>query len=197
MESKMLRFTTVVALLGIISAATGFAAELTTVKASDIYIVGDSCVYPSSPALAFGIISAVFAIITRVYITVTFGGCSCCRNDPNSTPISKLLYVFSWVSSVMAVVLLLAAGGLKEGGEVDAYGYVTCYVVKSGIFASGAVLALLSAVFGIAAYVVLSNSGIQTTVSPPFGFHEDGNVDLEKSPVSCSTHQSTPQKNYT
>ncbi|KAI3792523.1 hypothetical protein L2E82_06405 [Cichorium intybus] len=195
MESKMLGFCAVVAVLGIVSAATGFAGELTRVKASDIYIVGDSCVYPSSPALALGIISAVFTIITRIYISVTFGGISCCRNDPNSTPISKLLYVFSWIASVIAVVLLLAAAGLnnKEGGEVDLYGYLTCYVVKPGIFAAGAVLALLSAVFGIAAYVTLA-SATQTTTSPPFAFPVAGNVDLEKNPVPYPPQQSTPQQ---
>ena len=65
-------------------------------QASEVFIVLDSCVYPSSPALALGIVSAVFTIITRIYISVSFGGSGCCRSDPNSTPISKLLFVLSW-----------------------------------------------------------------------------------------------------
>ncbi|KAI3822170.1 hypothetical protein L1987_09754 [Smallanthus sonchifolius] len=182
MESRLVGFCVLVAGLGIISAATGFAAEATRVKASDVYIEGDSCVYPGSPALTLGIVAAVFAIVTRIYITVTFGGSSCCRSDPNSTPVSKFLYVLSWVASVIAVVLLLAAAGINNeaGGQFDSFGYVTCYVVKPGIYALGAVLALLSAVFGIAAYVTLISS-TQETTSPPVAFPSATQVDLEKS----------------
>nr|GEZ36781.1 hypothetical protein CTI12_AA049970 [Tanacetum cinerariifolium] len=122
MESKEIGFCAVVAMLGIISAAAGFAGEVTKVEASDVYISGNSCVYPSSPALALGIVSAAFAIITQVYISVTFGGCRCCRNDPNSTPISKLLSVLSRVATVIAVCLLLTAAGLNnKEGQVDSY----------------------------------------------------------------------------
>ncbi|KAI3687495.1 hypothetical protein L1987_81192 [Smallanthus sonchifolius] len=129
MESRLLGFCVLVAGLGIISAATGFAAEATRVKASDVYIEGDSCVYPS----------------------------------------------------IIAVVLLLAAAGINNeaGGQFDSYGYVTCYVVKPGIYALGAVLALLSAVFGIAAYVTLISS-TQETISPPVAFPSATQVDLEK-----------------
>ncbi|GKF92995.1 hypothetical protein Tco_0279714, partial [Tanacetum coccineum] len=55
MESKEIGFCAVVAVLGIIAAAAGFAGEVTKVEASDVYISGNSCVYPSSPALALGI----------------------------------------------------------------------------------------------------------------------------------------------
>ena len=65
-------------------------------QASEVYILLDTCIYPSSPALALGIVSAVFTIITRIYISVSFGGSGCCRTDPNSNPVSKLLFVFSW-----------------------------------------------------------------------------------------------------
>ncbi|KAL8216660.1 hypothetical protein R6Q57_023497 [Mikania cordata] len=195
MESKAVGFCAVVAVLGIISAATGFAGEFTRVKASDVYIEDDSCVYPSSPALALGIISAVFAIITQVYISVTFGCCRCCRNDPSSTPISKLLSVLSWVATVVAVVLLLAAAGLnnREGGQVDSYGYFTCYVVKPGIFAAGGVLALLSAVFGIGAFVTVAPAATQPTTNPVVAFPMGANVDPEKNPLPFPPQQYPPQ----
>ncbi|MFS7913939.1 hypothetical protein Hanom_Chr02g00147601 [Helianthus anomalus] len=134
MENKMLGFCAIAVVLGIISAATGFAGEATRVKvtfftfimdtcvliyyevglfvfnntcivgiyicmqASEVIVdyINDACVYPSSPALALGIVSAVFTIITRIYISISFGGAGCCRTDPNSTPISKLLFVLSW-----------------------------------------------------------------------------------------------------
>ncbi|PWA37882.1 hypothetical protein CTI12_AA586460 [Artemisia annua] len=184
MESKAVGFCGVVAVLGIISAAAGFAGEATRVKPTEVYITRAGCVYPSSPALAFGVISAIFAIITQAYISVTFGGCRCCRDDPNSTPISKLLSVLSWVATVIAVILLFTAAGLnnKEGGQVDTYGNITCYVVKPGIFAAGAILALLSAVFAISAYVTVSE-GQQTTAYPPVGFQMGASFDPEKNSV--------------
>nr|GEX19368.1 hypothetical protein CTI12_AA593210 [Tanacetum cinerariifolium] len=188
MEIKTISFFVVVAVLGIISAATGFAAEATATKSSDVYIEDDTCVYPSSPALALGFISIIFAIITRIYVSVTFGGCSCCRKDDSySTMIPKILYILSWVASVVAVVLLLAAATLNNeaGGDADSYGYViTCYVVKPGIYAAGAVLALLSAVFGVAAYITLL-SATQLTTDPTVAT----DVELEKSPMYQSPQQ--------
>ncbi|KAK1436183.1 hypothetical protein QVD17_01961 [Tagetes erecta] len=172
--------------------------EVTKVKASEVYIdVYDICYYPSSPALILGIVSAAFTIITRVYISVSFGGAGFCRTDPNSTPLSKSLFVFSWVASVVAVVLLLAAAVLnnKHGEEVDSYGYITCYVVKPGIFAAGAILAILSAVFGIAAFLTLYPPP-QTTTNPagvavPVGAY---NVDPEKNPAPFPPQQYPPQQ---
>ncbi|XP_071700344.1 uncharacterized protein [Rutidosis leptorrhynchoides] len=201
MESKTVGFCAVVAVLGIISAAAGFAAEITKVKASAVFIFDDACIYPSSPAMALGIVSAVFAIMTQAYISVAFGRCRCCQNDPNSTPVSKLLAVLSWVATVIAVVLLLAAAGLnnRRGGEVDSYGYITCYVVKPGIFAAGAILALLSAVFGIAAYISVAPVATQPpavlVVAVPVG---GNNVDPEKgpTPVPFPPPQQFPPQQY-
>ncbi|KAM0024199.1 putative modifying wall lignin-1/2 [Helianthus debilis subsp. tardiflorus] len=196
MESKVVGFCAFVAIPGMISAATGFAAEFTRFKADDVSIDDDSCVYRSSPALGLGIISAIFAVITQVYISITFGSCRCCRNDPNSTAISKLLSVLSWIATVIAVVLLLTAVGLnsKEGGQVDSYGYFTCYVVKPGIFASGAVLALPSAVFGIAAYITAGPPTTQTTTIAVIAFPMGANVDPEKSPMPFLPQQYAPQQ---
>ncbi|KAL8226900.1 hypothetical protein R6Q57_016732 [Mikania cordata] len=58
MDNKKLSYRAIAMVLGIISAATGFAGEATRVKASEVKIVYDTCVYPSSPALALGIVSA-------------------------------------------------------------------------------------------------------------------------------------------
>nr|GEY65486.1 uncharacterized protein [Tanacetum cinerariifolium] len=195
MDNKVLGYCAVAAVLGIIAAATGFAAEATKVKASEVDIVHDTCIYPSSPALALGIVSAVFTIITRIYISVSFGGSGCCRTDRNINPTSKLFFVLSWVASVVAVVLLLSAAGLnnRQGGQVDSYGYTTCYVVKPGIFAAGAILALLSAAFGIAAFITL------TPPQPPItnqgiAFQIGSNVDPEKNTAPFPPQQFPPQQ---
>ncbi|KAL4592840.1 hypothetical protein LXL04_005846 [Taraxacum kok-saghyz] len=197
MDNRVLGFCAIAAVLGIISAATAFAAEVTKVKASEVYILYDLCVYPNSPALALGIVSAVFTIITRIYISVSFGGGGCCRSDPNSTPVSKLLFVLSWVATVVAVILLLTAAGLnnRQGGQIDAFGYITCYVVKPGIFAAGGILALLSAIFGIAAYVSLS-SGTQATTNHGVALPVRTNGDLEKYPVANYPPQQFPPQQY-
>ncbi|XP_076921189.1 uncharacterized protein LOC143582540 [Bidens hawaiensis] len=198
MESKGVGFCAVVAVLGIISAATSFAGEFTRVKASDLSVEDDSCVYPSSPALALEIVSAVFTIITQIYISVTIGGCRyCCTNDSNLNPVSKLFSGLSRAATVIGVILLLAAAALNnnEGGQVDSYGYFTCYVVKPGIFAAGAVLALLSAVFGIVAYVTLAPPATQTTTSPAVALPVGANADPEKSPVPFLPQQ-YPNRQY-
>ncbi|XP_023750578.1 protein MODIFYING WALL LIGNIN-1 [Lactuca sativa] len=192
MDSKVAVHCAIAAVLGIIAAATGFAGEATRVKVSEVFMVLDSCVYPNSPALALGIVSAVFTIITRIYISVWFGGSGCCRSDPNSTAITKLLFVLSWVASVIAMILLLTAAALnnRQVGQIDSYGYITCYVVKPGIFAAGAILALLSAVFGICAYLTISSvtqAATGLTGPLPVG----AGVDLEKFP-----QQYTPQQQY-
>ncbi|KAI3792526.1 hypothetical protein L2E82_06408 [Cichorium intybus] len=195
MESKFAGFCAVAAVLGIISAATGFAGEATKVKASEVYIEYDSCVYPRSPSLALGIVSAVFTIITRIYISAALGS-GCCRSHPNSTPISKLLFVLSWVASVVAVLLLLTAARLnsRHSGQIDSSGYITCYVVKPGIFAAGAILALLSAVFGVGAYAIIP-SATQATRSPAVALPVMGkNVDVEKNPVPYPPQQYPPQQ---
>ncbi|CAI9288937.1 unnamed protein product [Lactuca saligna] len=168
MDCKVAVHCAIAAVLGIIAAATGFAGEVTRVKACEVIIKDYSCVYPSSPALVLGIVSAVFTIITRIYMRVSFDGSRCCRRDPNSTSISKLLFVLSWVASVIAVIVLVTATGLntRHHGETNSYGVITCYVVKPGIFATGATLALLSAVFGIAGYLITISSAKQAATGP-------------------------------
>ncbi|KAI3687494.1 hypothetical protein L1987_81191 [Smallanthus sonchifolius] len=155
----------------------GTKMERSVLEASGVYVVYETCDYARSSALALGIVSAVFTITTRIYISVSFGGDGCCRTDPNSTPVSKLLFVFSWVASVAAVVLLLAAAGLnnRQGEPVNSY-YVTCYVVKPGIFAAGAILALLSTFSGIASYLTTSPTAMKPSIAVPVG----ANVDSEK-----------------
>ncbi|KAK9072942.1 hypothetical protein SSX86_009378 [Deinandra increscens subsp. villosa] len=193
MEGKAVCFCTLVAVLGLISAVTGFAAEVTRVK--DVSIEDYSCVYPSSPALALGIISAIFAFITQVFISITLGVCNFCKKDPNSTPISKLLSILSRLATVIAVVLLLTGARLSnnKGGQVESYNYIKCYVVKPGIFAIGATLALLSAVFGIAAYITVAPPSPQAATNPAIASPAGANIDLENNPVPIRPQQYTPK----
>ncbi|KAJ0615891.1 putative modifying wall lignin-1/2 [Helianthus annuus] len=186
MENKVLGFSAIAAVLGMIAAATGFAAEANRVK-KPYDFEGNTCFYRSSPALALGIVSAVFAIITQIYISVILGGAGCCPRERDSTPVSKFLFKLSWVASVVAVVLLVTASGLStrqiEGEQEESYG-IKCYVVKPGVFAIGATLALLSAVFGIAAYVIITlPPPPQTDTDPAFAVPIGANVDPKQYPL--------------
>lgn len=81
----------------------------------------------------------------------------------------------------------------KDDGQVEAYGYIKCNVVKPGIFAAGAILALLSAVFGIGAYITLTPPPV-TTTNPVFALPMVGYVDPEKNPMTYPPQQSPLQQ---
>ena len=96
---------------------------------------------------------------------------------------------------LLAVVLLLSVAGLnnRQGGQVNSYGYITCYVVKPGIFAAGAILALLSAVFGIAAFITLTPPQ-QPITNQGIALQMGSNVDPEKNAVPFPPQQFPPQQ---
>ncbi|KAI3756475.1 hypothetical protein L1987_56296 [Smallanthus sonchifolius] len=181
MKGKVVGACAIVAVHGIISAAAGFAAEVTRVKPSEVHIEQFSCVYPSSPALGFGILAGIFAIATRIVLLMLVGCCCCCRSGSTSTPLSNMFSILSWLATVVAVILLFGGAVLnnRESGQKDYDGSITCYVVKPGILAAGAVFSLLAAIFGIVVYVSES-SAKQTTPRLQFALPVVTNVDLEK-----------------
>ncbi|XP_076926560.1 protein MODIFYING WALL LIGNIN-1-like [Bidens hawaiensis] len=182
MKGKVIAMCGIVVVLGIISAGAGFVAEVTRVKLSDVRIEHLSCVYPSSPALGLGIVAAVFAIITRIVLLILVGCCCCCRpRGSTSTAIPIIFDILSWIASVVAMILLFGGAALnnREGEQTDSQGRISCYAVKPGIFATGAVLLLLSAIFGIVAYVLLS-SVKQMAPQLEFALPVAANVDPEK-----------------
>ncbi|KAG2709306.1 hypothetical protein I3760_05G232800 [Carya illinoinensis] len=153
---------TVVGFLGLLSAATGFAAEATRIKPSQVQINDRlyQCVYPRSPATALGSTAALAFIIAKIIINVATG-CTCCKRSSipsNSASTALLLFsVFSWITFVVAIILLPAAVALnhKNGRTESIYSEYACYVVKPGVFAGGALLSLASVVLGIAYYLTL------------------------------------------
>ncbi|XWS65103.1 hypothetical protein CRYUN_Cryun05aG0062300 [Craigia yunnanensis] len=85
-----------VALLGVLSAATGFAAEVTRIKASEVKFVSTTqCSYPRSAALALGLTSAAALLIAQIIINFATG-CICYRQTWNSNwPKALFFYVVS------------------------------------------------------------------------------------------------------
>ncbi|XP_065854641.1 protein VASCULATURE COMPLEXITY AND CONNECTIVITY [Euphorbia lathyris] len=164
MERKGLFICCAVGLLGLLSAATGFSAEATRIKGSEVeFTSATQCTYPRSPAMALGLTSALALMIAQVIINVATG-CICCKTSgsPSNSnwTIALVCFVVSWFTFVIAFLLLLTGAALNDqhGEESMYFGNYYCYVVKPGVFGGGAVLALASVTLGILYYLTLNSS---------------------------------------
>lgn len=163
MERKVVLLCSVVALLGLFSAATGFGAEATRIKGSEVTFSSPTqCSYPRSPALGLGLTAALSLLIAQVTINVATG-CICCKRSPHPSnhnwTIALVCFVVSWFTFVIAFLLLLTGAALNDqhGDESMYFGNYYCYVVKPGVFAGGAVLSLASVSLGILYYLTLNS----------------------------------------
>ncbi|TYI71108.1 hypothetical protein E1A91_D08G271500v1 [Gossypium mustelinum] len=190
MEKNGIIICFVVILLGIISAITGFAAESTRVKTSQVTIdASGQCVYPKNSAHALGLISALMLLIAKIIINVATG-CFCCRKTDQSRSSNQIkplvFYIAFWITFVIAIGLLLIGAAFNERNKNaivrDSMYY--CRVVKPGIFAVGAILAVISLIVGILYYVTLNskvnaslpNQGGIVMVQPQFPQENPGFV---------------------
>ncbi|KAH9298510.1 hypothetical protein KI387_030192, partial [Taxus chinensis] len=148
-----------VGLLGLIAAILGFVAEAKHVRGGDVKMTPSGrCIYPRSPALALGVTAALALILAQVIINSAVG-CICCARgglyppSPNRT-IAIICLIVSWITCVIALILLMAGAALndKHNADIRTFGDY-CYVVKSGVFAGGAVLALATVTLAIIYYV--------------------------------------------
>ncbi|TYI71103.1 hypothetical protein E1A91_D08G271000v1 [Gossypium mustelinum] len=141
----------VVALLGMISAGAGFAAAVTRVKASQVKLDSFRQSY---------IISAATILMAQIIINVATG-CFCCIRrtaEPHFTR-AFCFYIISWITFIIGMGLLLAGAALNDRHDeviVKNGGYY-CYVIKPGVFATGAVLAAVSSIFGVFYYQTLNS----------------------------------------
>ncbi|KAG0459284.1 hypothetical protein HPP92_022412 [Vanilla planifolia] len=160
MEKKTFLVCCIVGFLGLLSAVLGFAAEATRIKADDVVRsnLGD-CIYPKSPALYLGLLSAVSIAIAQGVINFV-AGCICCKRKaghPDSQwTVALISFTLSWVAFIIAFLLLLTGAALNDqSGMEKMYLGDYCYVVKPGVFSGGAVLSLASVFLGIYYYVAL------------------------------------------
>ncbi|KAF5442404.1 hypothetical protein F2P56_035063 [Juglans regia] len=182
---------TVVGFLGIVSFAAGFAAEVTRVKASQVRITRFSgCVYPSSPAMALGLVAAVALLIAQIIINFSAGfriklfGSSLIIDWPVTKYLrikagQHELFTLSFkfdracrITFVAGFILLLAGAALnnEHDGESSYYsGYNSCYVVKPGVFAGGAILSIVTVILGINYYLTLISSNNSNIMNNPSG----------------------------
>ncbi|PSS04535.1 Fc receptor-like protein [Actinidia chinensis var. chinensis] len=172
MERKVLVICSVVGFLGLLSAASGFAAEAKRIKGSQVKFTSPStCIYPWSPASSLGLTAAIALMVAQIIINVTTG-CICCKRGPHQAnsnwTVALVCFVVSWFTFVVAFLLLLtgAALNLQHGEENMYFGNYYCYVVKPGVFAGAAILSLSSVVLGIAYYLILN---LAKTGNEPWG----------------------------
>ncbi|CDP04949.1 unnamed protein product [Coffea canephora] len=164
MERKVIVVCCVVGFLGLLSAATGFAAEATRIKGDQVKFPSpDVCVYPRSPALGLGLTAAVTLMIAQVIVNVATG-CICCRRGPHQAnsnwKLALVCFIVSWFTFVVAFLLLLTGAALNDqhGEENMYFNYYYCYVVKPGVFAGAAILSLASVTLGLIYYVMLTST---------------------------------------
>ncbi|EOA21543.1 hypothetical protein CARUB_v10001950mg [Capsella rubella] len=178
MERRKVVMCGVLSLLGLLSAVTAFAAEITRIKRSQVKVtIGtDSlkkCTYPRSPAFDLGFTSALFLLMAQIIVSVS-SGCFCCRKGPAPSRshwiIALICFVVSWFTFVIAFLVLLSGAALNdEHTEESVEGSLYfCYIAKPGVFSIGAILSLVTISLGIVYYLCLSSSkqDVTTTMTP-------------------------------
>lgn len=152
----------VVGFLGLVAAALAFAAEAKHIRAGEVSeMTGGRCIYPRSPALPLGTTSGLALLVAQLIVNISAGCLCCARGGPyrasSNRTIAIICLVVSWITFVIAFLLLMAGAALNNQHNTDMRtinGY--CYVVKSGVFAGGAVLALATVTLGIFYYITAS-----------------------------------------
>ncbi|KAL1088641.1 hypothetical protein V6Z11_D08G266300, partial [Gossypium hirsutum] len=152
---------------------TGFGAEITRVKASQVEVdwYGD-CSYPKSPAHVLGLTSAA-TLLTAKIIMDTATGCSHWERTNQSPPNynrnkALLLYITSWITFIVAIVLLLKGAVSKDQNDqaIERNDMYYCPVVKAGIFAAGASFAAISFISGVLLFQTLNPKGEDANNAP-------------------------------
>ncbi|XP_010034961.2 uncharacterized protein LOC104424291 isoform X1 [Eucalyptus grandis] len=164
MDRKGVMICGVVGFLGLLSAATGFAAEATRIKASEVHQISSTqCDYPRTPAATLGSTAVLALTVAQVIINMATG-CICCRRNPrpstSSGTIAVICFILSWITFIITFFLLLGAAALnnQHSAENTYYWYYNCYVVKPGVFAGGALLSLATVALGIISYLALTSA---------------------------------------
>lgn len=152
----------VVGFLGLVAAALAFAAEAKHIRANQVTLTPEeTCIYPKSAALQLGIISALALLVAQLIVNIS-AGCLCCARGrsygaSSNRTIAIICLVVSWITFGIAFVLLMAGAALNDQHYANMRNFDSyCYVVKSGVFAGGAVLALATVTLGIFYYITAS-----------------------------------------
>ncbi|KAF2930933.1 hypothetical protein DAI22_05g172900 [Oryza sativa Japonica Group] len=161
MDKTTIIASAVVGSLGLLSAILGFSAEVTKITATDVLVgARGECLYPQNPAAELGVCAAVFLLLVQITVSAVGGCCGCCmsgRSIPSET--KRIIGVVCAVMSWLVTTDITAEG---KGATMP-----DCYVVKRGIFAGAAVLALAATAFGITSYVMLRTQADEAPAKKP------------------------------
>ncbi|KAJ8650568.1 hypothetical protein MRB53_003591 [Persea americana] len=191
MERNVVLVCVSASFLGVLAAALGFAAEGTRIKVSDVqWATSNTCTYPKSPALALGLTSALALLVAQIIIN-TAAGCFCYKKysypSASKWTIALISFVISWVTFVIAFLLLLTGAALNDQrGEQQTYFGDYCFVVKGGVFSGGAVCSLVCVSLGITYYLALSLAKNRE----PWGVHNNQGIALAQ--PQCPPQRTQP-----
>ncbi|PWA46660.1 hypothetical protein CTI12_AA506460 [Artemisia annua] len=94
--------------------------------------------------------------------------------------------------AIIGIVIATVVAVVQFSRAVSGSKLRSCYVLKPGIFAVGAIFALFSAIFAIAAYITVSGAPQTTTNPPVVGIPVGANFDPERNPVPYPPPQYPP-----
>uniref|UniRef100_A0A7C9DTX7 Uncharacterized protein n=1 Tax=Opuntia streptacantha TaxID=393608 RepID=A0A7C9DTX7_OPUST len=157
--------------IGLIASAFCIVAEFKKSKDGDLKLDGKLCYLPGSKAYGFGL-SALICSSTAMIVgnlIVFLGFDSGARKSwcfPKKPTISTALLALSWLSFIIAVILL-GAGTSMSRRQRYGKGWLDgeCYLVKDGIFGGAAMLILLSLACTSASAVTHSRNKLQLSSS--------------------------------
>ncbi|PKA49680.1 hypothetical protein AXF42_Ash004221 [Apostasia shenzhenica] len=135
--------------LGSVAFSCCLAAEFNKSKVTrDMKVDGNRCSLPRSPAFALGVTALVCLSVAQIAGTTAAGARICSGDSRRSRATPIALLVLSWVSFALAAILLGTASSMSNK---QAYGRGwldgDCYLVKDGVYAGSAVLAVSTVVF--------------------------------------------------
>ncbi|XP_004509494.1 protein MODIFYING WALL LIGNIN-2 [Cicer arietinum] len=131
--------------LGLISFILCIAAEIKRNKEEDLRWNGKFCYLPTSKAFGLGIatlVSLFFAHIIGNFVLVrNFYSRRKSISQFKMPSIAKILFLISWFSYGIVVILLIAATNMSRR-QVYGKGWLNgeCYIVKGGTYSASAIL---------------------------------------------------------
>ncbi|CAN6337505.1 unnamed protein product [Urochloa humidicola] len=176
MDKTMIIVCSVVGSLGVLSAILGFSAEGTKLTPNDILVLDDECIYPQNPALGLGVCATIFLLVAQITITAIGGCCGCCKSRafPSETKriVGIVCAVASWIAAAIAWGLLIQ--GAAWNANVSRATAPSCFYLKDGIFAGGAVLTLAATALGLTSFIMLRRQSPASAAAPAAAVHATG-----------------------
>ncbi|KAF8412871.1 hypothetical protein HHK36_000843 [Tetracentron sinense] len=145
------------------SRAEQWGVQARRLSLSDVHFIAPgACTYPRSPALGLGLTASATLMVAQLVISFA-AGCICCKRNPHPSKskwtLALICFVVSWFTFVIGFLVLLSGAVLNDQhGDETMYFGNNCYVLKSGVFATGSVLSLATVILGILYYVTLSSA---------------------------------------